>query len=125
MSIFASLNAPSDGEHEDDCAQWVKRGDCWEIGERPCDCGQPRAPFVYQGSHALPSDADERGGDVDIALIPSHITRDGRDDRSEAEGPWPYLRLGVNEGTVILDRSHVEQIVAELTWWLAAVGGDQ
>lgn len=120
MSIFASLAAPDDDQHEDDCAQWEKNGDVWDISDRPCDCGQPNAPLVYQGSHVLPSSDDVRGGDVDIALIPSHITRDGRDNRSEDEGPWPYLRFGVNEGTVILERHHVEQIRNELDEWLAA-----
>lgn len=123
MSIFASLSAPSDDQHEDDCAQWEKHDDYWEIGDRPCDCGQPRAPFVYQGSHVLPSDSDERGGYVDIALIPGHVRywRENPDAPVETEPdgpPDPFLRFGVNEGTVILRRAHVEQIVSELTEWL-------
>jgi hypothetical protein len=78
---------------------------------------------VYQGSHVLPAESDERGGWVDIALIPSHITRDGRDDQPEDEAPWPYLRLGVNEQTVILTRRNVQEIHESLSWWLSHTGG--
>jgi len=88
VSIYASLASPDDSEHTDDCAQWEKHGDLWEISDRPCDCGQPDAPLVYQGSHILPDEKhDKRGGFVDLALIPSHITRDGRDDRAEGRRP--------------------------------------
>lgn len=122
MSIYGSLAAPSDDEHTDDCAQWEKHDDCWEISGRPCDCGQPDAPLVYQGSNVLPDESsDQRGGFVDIAEIPSFITRDGRDERSEDAGPWPYLRFGVNDGTVVLTRHNVEEIAASLTAWLDRV----
>lgn len=120
MSIFASWGAPSDDEHTDDCARWEKDGDMWDISDRPCDCGQPDSPLVYAGSHILPSEEDPRGGWVDIASIPSHITRDGRDDRPEDEAPWPFLRFGVNEGTVILTRRNVEQVAEALNEWLAS-----
>lgn len=127
MSIFGSLAAPSDDEHEDGCAFYVEDppgSQSFEFSGKPCDCGQPQAPFVYQGSHVLPSEDDQRGGDVDLACISSHITRDGRDDQPEDEAPWPYLRFGVNESTVILTRQNVEQIYETLTWWLGAVGDD-
>ena len=39
------------------------------------------APWVYQGSHILPAEDDPRGGSIGLALVPSHITRDGRDDQ--------------------------------------------
>jgi hypothetical protein len=117
MSIFASLPAPSDDEHTDDCARWDKHDDVWEISDRPCDCGQPDAPLIYQGSHVLPSEEDPRGGDVDLALIPGHITRDARDNGDE-DTHWPFLRFGVNGQTVILTRHHVEQIHATLGDWL-------
>jgi len=101
VSIYASLAAP---DNED--------ADMGILG-----------PIVYQGSHVLPSDDDERGGFVDIALIPSHITRDGRDDQPEDEAPWPYLRFGVNESTVVLTRDHVLQIAVTLSEWLARTPG--
>ena len=121
MSIFASLAAPDDDEHSDDCARWDKSDGCWEISDRPCDCGQPDSPLVYAGSHVLPSESDERGGYIDIALIPSHITRDGRDDKEEDEAPWPYLRFGVGEERVILTRRNVRMIAASLNKWLERV----
>ena len=120
MSIYGSLPAPDDSEHEDSCARWDKRDNCWEISDRPCDCQQPDTPLVYQGSHVLPADTEARGGTVDLALIPSHITRDGRDDQPEDEKPWPYLRLGVNEQTVVLTVRNARQIHATLSEWLAA-----
>lgn len=122
MSIYGSLNAPDDLDHEDGCACYVEKppgSGCWEFSGEPCDCGQPDAPLVYRGSHVLPSDNDERGGWVDIASIPYHITRDGRDDRDESEGPWPYLRFGVNTETVVLTPRHVATIHAELGGWLS------
>lgn len=101
MSIYGSLEAPSEDERED---------------------GTVDAPLVYQGSHIPPDErTDPRGGWVDLALIPSHITRDGRDDKPEDAAPWPYLRFGVNESTVVLTRKHVEEIVETLTWWLRAL----
>lgn len=125
MSIYGSMSAPDDSDHEDGCAIYVEDppgSGCYEFSGKPCDCGQPDAPLVYQGSHVLPSDTDKRGGVVDIAFIASHVTRDGRDDRPEDETPWPYLRLGVNEGIVVLTVRNVQQIHASLTEWLDAVG---
>lgn len=122
MSIFGSLEAPDDDTHEDDCARWDKSDEgSWEISDRPCDCGQPDAPLAYSGSHVLPSDSDNRAGWVDIASIPSHITRDGRDDKPEDEAPWPYLRFGVNGQTVILTRRNAQMVADSLNHWLERV----
>ena len=57
---------------------------------------------------------------VPWGTIPSHITPDGRDDQPEDEAPWPFLRFGVNEETVILTRRNVEQVAKTLNWWLDA-----
>lgn len=124
MSIYASLAAPDGEEHTDDCARWDKSEDgCWEISDRPCDCGQPDAPLVYQGSHVLPSDDDERGGWVDIALIPGHVRvyRDNPDADSAGEDDWPpepFLRFGVNGETVVLTRRNATEVAATLNDWL-------
>lgn len=121
MSIFASLEAPDDEDHEENCGGWFKEDDLWTF-TGPCDCGQPDSPLVYQGSHVMPSEDDKRGGYLDIALIPGHVRvyRDDPGASSEADDlpPEPYLRFGVNEGTVILTRHNVEQIHETLTWWL-------
>lgn len=61
---------------------------------------------------------------MDIASIPGHIEREGRDDERPAdeEPPWPWLRLSVNQGTVILDRTGAELVHRSLGQWLEAVG---
>lgn len=122
MSIYGSWAAPADDEHADDCARWEKHDNVWEISDRPCDCGQPDAPLVYQGSHVLPSESDQRGGYVDIASIGTHVRfwRDNPDapTASEPEGHEPFLRFGVNEGTVVLTRRNVEMVAASLNEWL-------
>lgn len=124
MSIFGSLAAPSDDEHEDDCGIWKKSDDLWEMRARKhCTCGQPDAPLVYQGSHVLPSEGDERGGWIDIASIPGHV-RFYRDNPAAADAPEdslppePFLRFGVNGETVILTRRNVERIAETLHGWL-------
>lgn len=120
MSIYGSLPTPSDDQHEDSCARWEKHGDTWEISDRPCDCGQPDAPLVYLGSHVLPSEMDERRGYVDIASIPGWISRDAKDDRDgDYDSPWPFLRFGVNDETVVLTERNVRRIAETLNEWLA------
>ncbi|MEW1565759.1 hypothetical protein AB0454_22570 [Streptomyces sp. NPDC093509] len=83
-------------------------------------------PYLYQGSHVLPSSADPRGDGwaVQVAQIPSHITRDGRDDQPEDGAPWPWLRLSVRSDDVVLDRAQVAELHAALGVWLkqTAVG---
>lgn len=104
MSIYASLPAPSDDGHKD----------AYEV------------PLVYQGSHHLPSEDDERGGWVDLALIPGHVRywRDnpGAPEETEPDDapPDPYLRFGVNNETVVLTRRQVELVHETLTEWLIA-----
>jgi hypothetical protein len=129
MSIYGSLPAPADDEHDvENCAYYVEDppgSGCFEFSGEPCDCGQADAPLVYQGSHVLPSEGDERRGYVDIACIPAHV-RYWRDNpnapvESEPNGPpEPFLRFGVNEGTVVLTRRNVEQVHETLAWWLEA-----
>lgn len=134
MSIYASLHAPND-LHADTCAVWRERPDdpgVLEWSGEPCDCGLPEAPIVYQGSHVLPSDDDERGGHVDIAAIPGHIDRAGRpptnpDDEFTPYHPW--LRLSVWEvvegsATVVLDRRGVELLYRTLGEWLEGTRDD-
>ena len=81
-------------------------------------------PYAYQGSHILPSDDDRRDGGevVQLAEVPSHITRDGRDDQPEDGRPWPWLRLSLYAEDVVLDRPQVEALHAAIGSWLARTG---
>lgn len=83
--------------------------------EEPCG-----PPWIYQGSHILPDEDDPRGGTVGLALVPSHITRDGRDDAPEDGRPWPWLRLsidGSDEPTVLLNPAQARHLAQQLTDW--------
>lgn len=82
-------------------------------------------PYAYQGSHILPSTNDPRvEADLAVALaqVPSHITRDGRDDRPEDGEPWPWLRLSVGMEDQVLDRAQVTELHAALGAWLERTG---
>jgi hypothetical protein len=88
------------------------------------DHGDPErlgAPWAYQGSHILPADSDPRGGEIGLALIPSHITRDGRDDQPEDGRPWPWLRLSVDSGSVfaetLINPAQARFLAEQLTAW--------
>lgn len=82
-------------------------------GEEACG-----PPYAYQRSHVLPHETDQRGGTVQLAGIPSHITRAGRDDQPEDDAPWPWLRLSVNQADVVLDRGQVQGMYASMGAWL-------
>lgn len=129
MSIYGSLAAPSDDEHEDGCAIYVEESPgCFTFSGNPCDCGLPQAPIIYQGSHLLPSMEDPRGGFVDIALIPAHVRywRENPDAPIESEPdfpPEPFIRFGVNGEVVVLDERAVTKIHKTLGWWIGAREG--
>jgi len=80
-------------------------------------------PYAYQGSHILPAGTDERDGVVQLAEIPSHITRDGRDDQPEDGAPWPWLRLSVNQADAVLERAQVQAMWEPMGAWLEQTGG--
>lgn len=82
-------------------------------------------PYEYRGSHILPAEDDPRGGCVQLAEIPSHITRDGRDDRPEDGAPWPWLRLSVDQADVLLSRDQAREMHERLGAWLEQTGGDR
>jgi len=124
VSIFASFFSIEDER------QWVAELKASGIDAGVIRDGEPApedldAPIIYKGSHVLPSDDDPRGGSVHLALIPSHITRDGRDDKPEDEQPWPWLRLDVQEdgpdgdqATVILTLEQAKRLRAALGEWV-------
>lgn len=129
MSIYATWLSISGDDHEEGCAIYreVERG-VFELSGDACDCGLPRAPIIYKGSHVLPSNDDARGGSLDVAGIPEHVRRDGRSDAPEgALKDWVRLSVyedretperGVGVATVVLTREQVERLRGTLTAWL-------
>lgn len=81
--------------------------------------------YRYEGSHVLPHEDDARdpGCVVQLAEVPSHVTRDGRDDQPEDGAPWPWLRLSVGREDAVLDRGQVAELHASLGVWLEETGG--
>lgn len=121
MSIYGTFWAADDGDHTDTCAAWVRREGLLEKSGTPCSCGQPGAPILYRGSHILPAESDQRGGYVGLAEIPSHITRDGRDDGPEdGVTPWPYVRVSVGTEDAVLDEAGALAMYHALGNWLLA-----
>lgn len=78
-------------------------------------------PYAYQRSHVLPHEDDLRDGSVQLAEVPSHITRDGRDDQPEDGTPWPWLRLSVNEADAVLNPQQVRKVWEAMGAWLDEV----
>jgi hypothetical protein len=78
-------------------------------------------PWTYQGSHILPADDDPRDGSIGLALIPSHITRDRRDDQPEDGTPYPWLRLDLtvdgDDPTVLINPAQARHLEAQLGAW--------
>lgn len=116
MSIYATWlslahwNVPPEG--------WV------DLDEPP----GPLPPIVYQGSHILPSNDDDRDGYVMLCAIPGFVERRGRpplDNSEEGEDrvhPWLRLSVGPTNGQdcVVLDREQVRAVVHTLGEWLVA-----
>jgi hypothetical protein len=78
-------------------------------------------PWVYRGSHLTPAEDDPRDGVIGLALIPSHITADNRDD-SPADGPpWPWLRLHLtvdgDDPTVLINPQQARFLAEQLATW--------
>ncbi|MBD9700684.1 hypothetical protein IHE56_00970 [Streptomyces sp. ID01-12c] len=89
-------------------------------------------PWQYDGSHILPAEEGPRGGEISLALIPSHITRDGRDDQPEDGAPWPWLRFSAegrdaNEGYVdlIINPAQARHLAEQLATWADRAEGKQ
>ena len=79
------------------------------------------APWIYRGSHLTPAEDDPRGGSIGLALIPSHITADARDD-SPADGPpWPWLRLHLtpvgDDPCVLINPAQARHLAEQLAGW--------
>lgn len=97
MSIYGTLLQFAGDDHDvEHCdAYYESTEGCWDFTGRECTCDAWKMqPIVYEGSHILPADTDRRGGWIEVAMIPDHITRDGRDDSPEGD-PKPWLRIGL------------------------------
>jgi hypothetical protein len=108
MSIYASIEGI--GDH----------GDPEHLG----------APWTYRGSHLTPAEDDPRDSSIGLAVIPSHITADGRDDQPEGGRPWPWLRLSLDvpgdDPCVLIDPAQARFLATQLAAWAdRADGGDQ
>jgi hypothetical protein len=130
MSIFATCLSI---EHPDDWiadlrAQGIEAGVIGDDSEER----ELGSPWVYRGSHILPRVTDDRGGALEVAAIPNHITRAKRDDGGPGLHDW--LRVSVSnpevpendenvarpeaDATVLIDRAQVEALRDTLTLWL-------
>lgn len=135
MSVWASAVGWTDDEHADQCAGWRECG----CGDWPGEHHTPpvliepdgahyeltggydcrAGPLACHGSHVLPSDDGARAGWVDVAEIPGHVSQGDRGPLDAPEGSvWPWLRLSVNEATVVLDRGQVGELAGYLGRWL-------
>lgn len=119
MSIWATILTIADDWHTAGCDRLVRDAEfeaLWTVEpDRPCTCNA--GPVVYQGSHVMPTDVDPRAGSFDRGEIPGYV----RSDDYYAV-PEPWLRFGVNQETVLLDRAQVERVSATLRAWLTATG---
>lgn len=135
VSIYATSLVFDATDHAIECARWVT-----------CECNDPFAhrqftaggwkhwrhdehaactckagPIGYQASHILPSDEDPRAGTFDLSHIPGFISHAGRppiNDDDEDYPAHPWLRIGLNRETVVLDRAQVIEVRDYLTAWL-------
>lgn len=121
MSIFATILSI---EHP---GQWVADGAQARVarsGNTGNDTPERElgSPWIYQGSHVLPAVSDSRGGWVELACIPDHVTRDDGTGRHD----WLRVTVGVSMGelgTVLVDRAQVTAIRDALSEWLG--GGER
>lgn len=122
MSIWGSIPG-LDEEHAEDCTIWVHDppGSMFlALGPAAsCTCHLVHAPYQYLGSGHVPSTDDPHGGSINLALIASHITRDGRDNGNEYGPPLPWLRLDVtaDDETVVITPGQARLLAKRLNYW--------
>ncbi|MGS2588061.1 hypothetical protein [Streptomyces hebeiensis] len=103
MSIYASIEGI--GDH----------GDPEHLGKL----------WTYKGSHLTPGHDDPRDGSIGLAVIPSHITADGRDDQPADGTPWPWLRISLHvpvdvfggDPCALIDPAQARFLAGQLTAW--------
>lgn len=79
------------------------------------------APWQYDGSHILPAEDGPRGGSIGLAIIPSHITADARDDQPADGPPWPWLRLDLtvdgDDPCTLINPAQARHLAEQLATW--------
>ena len=111
MSIYYSY-WDLGSEHGPKCKRVRKmRGGFTQDDNKPCTCGS--CPIEFMGSHILPTENDRRNGILGISAIPDHITNPKADNF-----PWkPYLRVHINDATVVITRVQAAKFIEALTHW--------
>jgi hypothetical protein len=102
-------------------------------GRIRCDYSRDReigSPYVYQGSHVVPAEADPRGGSLEIGSIPNFLHHDADQNAEDLSRRVEFIRIGITEdsstyhggepgdATVVLDRRQVTELRDTLTQWL-------
>ena len=120
MSIYATWLDLSDDEQE--AVKLAAEGIAYYISGTPVK----DAPYVYQGSHIIPTLNDPQAGYVAVSMIPNHVIlyRNELEETPEnlANCKADFIRLDVsddtNTTTVVLSTSQVEQLQETLKIWL-------
>lgn len=102
-------------------ATWLMFDDVWDADDEDSALGPP---FVYYGSHVFPTVENQRAGELEIGAIPGYVDSPSRGVTAleDEDKCHPWLRLGVNEATVILTPEHVRRMRDVLSEWLERLG---
>lgn len=138
MSIYGTMWCSYPDDHDDHCAKWRRctkaeaeasglyawGDDGYSLLDDSRDCTCDAGTLPYFGSHVLPAETDTPRGSIEVACIPGHITRDGRDAEKPADDDdhWPYMRLCVNDAETVLNHRHVTELHDALGTWLDRAG---
>lgn len=85
------------------------------------------APLVYRGSHVLPEDDGERGGELQFASIGGFVgdgTREPLDLDCNSDELWPWLRVSTARDDVVLDLPQIRALHSYLGGALERMGVD-
>lgn len=94
--------------------------DCFYCKRGCSDCEGVGLPYVYDNSAILPNRIRPRDGWVSLASLSRFVRYYCRypNGANPPDGIEPWLRLDVNDSTVVLDRAQVETLAARLGFWL-------
>lgn len=80
--------------------------------------------YQYDHSAIMPDRKRPRGANVDLAHLSKFVRyyRRRPNGRNPPDGIEPWLRLGVDQATVVLHRKQVATLVEDLQGWLNETG---